>query len=341
MDNLLHSCLKLPALVRSHAFGVALGRRAISTSQCLRQGHENPLIECVKADSFKGSPSIRNATKLGRSHETRYVLQHLKSIDMVLMIMSGLPEKRPIPNVTKIVAVSSAKGGVGKSTVAVNLALAAARQGVATGILDTDIYGPSIPTLLGLEGLEPELDANNRLMPLTAYGLRAMSMGFLVPQDSPIAWRGLMVQKAMNQLMFEVSWPKLDLLILDLPPGTGDVQLTIAQSLILAGAIIISTPQDLALRDADAGRTMTYLAWTVSFDFYRFFETAILTIIIAGAKKKCEQIGVNLLGDIPLHPQICSDADTGKPTVVANPEAPQAQAFSKIAQELISKLNLN
>ncbi|RMY41414.1 hypothetical protein D0866_00608 [Hortaea werneckii] len=335
MDNLLHSCLKLPALVRSHAFGVALGRRAISTSQCLRQGHENPLIECVKADSFKGSPSIRNATKLGRSHETRYVLQHLKSIDMVLMIMSGLPEKRPIPNVTKIVAVSSAKGGVGKSTVAVNLALAAARQGVATGILDTDIYGPSIPTLLGLEGLEPELDANNRLMPLTAYGLRAMSMGFLVPQDSPIAWRGLMVQKAMNQLMFEVSWPKLDLLILDLPPGTGDVQLTIAQSLILAGAIIISTPQDLALRDAVRG-----------VDFFKKTNVDIFGMVqnmssFTCAKKKCEQIGVNLLGDIPLHPQICSDADTGKPTVVANPEAPQAQAFSKIAQELISKLNLN
>lgn len=148
----------------------------------------------------------------------------------------GLPEKRPIPNVSKVIAVSSAKGGVGKSTIAVNLALAMARKGVATGILDTDIYGPSVPTLLDLEGLEPELDSQNRLIPLTAYGLKAMSMGFLVPQDSPIAWRGLMVQKAMNQLMFEVSWPKLDLLVLDLPPGTGDVQLTITQSIELNGA---------------------------------------------------------------------------------------------------------
>jgi len=148
----------------------------------------------------------------------------------------GLPEKRPIPNVSKVIAVSSAKGGVGKSTIAVNLALAMARKGVATGILDTDIYGPSVPILLDLEGLEPELDSQNRLIPLTAYGLKAMSMGFLVPQDSPIAWRGLMVQKAMNQLMFEVSWPKLDLLVLDLPPGTGDVQLTITQSIELNGA---------------------------------------------------------------------------------------------------------
>ena len=134
-----------------------------------------------------------------------------------------------------LTAVAGAKGGVGKSTIAVNLALASARAGVATGILDTDIYGPSVPTLLGLEGLEPELDKNNRLVPLTAYGTKAMSMGSLVPKDNTIAWRGLMVQKAMNQLLFEVSWPKLDLLVLDLPPGTGDVQLTITQSIELAG----------------------------------------------------------------------------------------------------------
>jgi len=170
-----------------------------------------------------------------------------------------LPEKRPIPNVRKVVAVSSAKGGVGKSTIAVNVALAAARKGISTGILDTDIYGPSIPTLLNvrgppsvrarvikklvaatdmrtqLEGIEPELDTNNRLVPLTSYGIKAMSMGSLVPQDSPIAWRGLMIQKAMNQLLFEVAWPKLDLLVLDLPPGTGDVQLTLTQSIELAG----------------------------------------------------------------------------------------------------------
>lgn len=126
---------------------------------------------------------------------------------------------------------------MGKSTIAVNLALASARAGIATGILDTDIYGPSIPTLLGLEGLEPELNKDNRLIPLTAYGTKAMSMGSLVPKDNTIAWRGLMVQKAMNQLLFEVAWPKLDLLILDLPPGTGDVQLTITQSIKLTGEI--------------------------------------------------------------------------------------------------------
>jgi ATP-binding protein involved in chromosome partitioning len=135
--------------------------------------------------------------------------------------------------------LEGAKGGVGKSTIAVNLALASARAGISTGILDTDIYGPSVPTLLGLEGLEPELDKNNRLVPLTSYGVKAMSMGSLVPKDNTIAWRGLMVQKAMNQLLFEVSWPKLDLLILDLPPGTGDVQLTIVQSVELSGECML------------------------------------------------------------------------------------------------------
>ena len=130
---------------------------------------------------------------------------------------------------------TGAKGGVGKSTIAANLALASAQAGISTGLLDTDIYGPSVPTLLNLEGLEPELDKDNRLVPLTAYGVKAMSMGSLVPKDNTIAWRGLMVQKAMNQLLFEVAWPKLDLLVLDLPPGTGDVQLTITQSIELAG----------------------------------------------------------------------------------------------------------
>ncbi|KAK3678511.1 hypothetical protein LTR78_001808 [Recurvomyces mirabilis] len=260
----------------------------------------------------------------------------------------GLPEKRSIPNVAKVVAVSSAKGGVGKSTIAVNLALAAARQGIATGILDTDIYGPSIPTLLDLEGLEPELDTNNRLLPLTAYGIKAMSMGFLVPQDSPIAWRGLMIQKAMNQLLFEVSWPKLDLLILDLPPGTGDVQLTITQSIELTGAVIVSTPQDLALRDAVRG-----------IDLFKKVNVPILGMVqnmstfactncghkhdifgLDGARKKCDELGVTLLGDIPLHPQICHDADIGKPSVVASPEGPQAQAFHAVMEAVAKSVGL-
>ena len=269
---------------------------------------------------------------------------------MLTECIAGLPEKRPIPNVNKVIAVSSAKGGVGKSTIAVNLALALAQQGLHTGILDTDIYGPSIPTLLNLEGLSPSLDPSiNRIIPLTAYGLKAMSMGFLVPPDSPIAWRGLMLQKAMTQLLYEVTWPQtLDCLILDLPPGTGDMQLTITQSLPLSGALIVSTPQDLALKDAVRG-----------VDFFKKTETPILGMVqnmstfvcegcgtkhdifgLDGARKKCEEKGIELLGDVPLHARICSDADAGKPTVVASPDSPQALAFQSMAKSLREKLEI-
>nr|POF17914.1 iron-sulfur protein nubpl [Quercus suber] len=175
-----------------------------------------------------------------------------------------------------------------------------------------------------LEGLEPELNANNRLVPLTTYGVKAMSMGFLVPQDSPIAWRGLMVQKAMNQLLFEVAWPRLDLLVLDLPPGTGDVQLTITQSIELAGAVIVTTPQDLALRDAVRG-----------VDLFRKVNVPIL-----GGRKKCEELGLILLGDIPLHPEICHDADAGRPTIVGSPDGAQARAFLTIFEQLRTMLSV-
>ncbi|KAK5166908.1 uncharacterized protein LTR77_007637 [Saxophila tyrrhenica] len=297
-------------------------RRAFTTLPSLKAGgHENPL----------GLP--RSGTPP----------------NLAARMKRGLPEKRPIPNVSKIIAVSSAKGGVGKSTIAVNLALAAAREGISTGILDTDIYGPSIPTLLGLEGLEPELDSSNRLVPLTAYGLKAMSMGFLVPQASPVAWRGLMLQKALNQLLFEVTWPKLDLLVLDLPPGTGDVQLTISQSLELSGAIIVSTPQDLALRDAVRGVDFFKKVNVPVFGMVQNMSAFICTNCghahdifgLDGAKRKCAELGIKLLGDIPLHPQICTDADAGRPTVVANSEGPQAQAFTTLVRQLKAELGVD
>lgn len=194
-----------------------------------------------------------------------------------------------------------------------------------------------------------------------------MSMGFLVPRDSPVAWRGLMIQKAMNQLLFEVAWPKLDLLVLDLPPGTGDVQLTITQSIELAGAVIISTPQDLALRDATRGvemfkkvnvpilgmvqnmSTFTCTNCGHSHDIFGLdgkiekgvsIVSETLLMFNLGARKKCNELGLPLLGDIPLHAQICTDADAGKPTVVATPDSPQAMAFVNIAKQLTSKLSL-
>ncbi|KAM3419004.1 hypothetical protein BST61_g4960 [Cercospora zeina] len=295
--------------------------------------------KCFTTSAYRAAPGHENPLGLPRSGTPPNLAARMKR---------GLPEKRPIPNVRKVIAVSSAKGGVGKSTISVNLALAMAQQGLHTGVLDTDIYGPSIPTLLNLEGYEPELDANNRLLPLTAYGVKAMSMGFLVPRDSPVAWRGLMLQKAMTQLLFEVSWPSLDVLVIDLPPGTGDVQLTLTQSVQLAGAAIVSTPQDLALRDAVRGIAMFEKVNVPILGMIQNMSTFTCTNCghnhdifgLDGAKKKCHEMGINFLGDIPLHPDTCASADNGKPTMAASPDSPQAQAFIDIAKVITATLAL-
>ncbi|CAN9089894.1 unnamed protein product [Alternaria alternata] len=260
----------------------------------------------------------------------------------------GLPQKRNIKDVKKVIAVSSAKGGVGKSTIAVNLALSFARRGYKAGILDTDIFGPSIPTLLNLSG-EPRLSANNQLLPLSNYGLKSMSMGYLIPESSPVAWRGLMVMKALQQLLHEVEWGGLDVLVLDMPPGTGDVQLTITQQLVLDGALIVSTPQDLSLKDAVKG-----------VELFRKVDVKLLGLVCNMAGFKCPGCGdvhevfgnmkkiramcgkyeLNMLGEIPLHASISDDADRGKPTVVAEPDGERAMAFGKIAQEVEGLIGL-
>ncbi|KAI5246991.1 P-loop containing nucleoside triphosphate hydrolase protein [Aureobasidium subglaciale] len=276
----------------------------------------------------------------------------------------GLPEKRPIKDVKKVIAVSSAKGGVGKSTISVNLALAFARSGLRTGVLDTDIFGPSIPTLLDLEGNEPRLSSSrsipysnlrtsqitkrtdNQLIPLTNYGLKSMSMGYLVPQTSAIVWRGLMVMKALQQLLHEVEWNGLDVLVLDLPPGTGDVQLTITQQIELDGAVIVSTPQDVALKDAVRGVEMfrkvkvPILGMVQNMSAFTCPNCSTTHSIFGreGVIKKCEEMNIKLLADIPLHPSICEDADRGKPTVVAEPDSLRAQVFKDLAGDLRKQL---
>ncbi|KAI9885599.1 MAG: hypothetical protein M1823_002608 [Watsoniomyces obsoletus] len=253
----------------------------------------------------------------------------------------GLPERRRIQDVQKVIAVSSAKGGVGKSTIAANLALSFARNGYKAGILDTDIFGPSIPTLLNLSG-EPRLSSQNKLIPLSNYGIKSMSMGFLVGEEAPVVWRGLMVMKAIQQLLHDVDWGGLDVLVLDLPPGTGDTQLTITQQVELDGAVIVSTPQDIALKDAIKGVNM-----------FRKVNVSILGMIqnmsvficphcnkpthifgAEGVSRECQKHGVDFLGDIPLDASICDDADRGKPTVVAEPESSRAESFLSIARKL-------
>ncbi|OAP62012.1 hypothetical protein AYL99_04215 [Fonsecaea erecta] len=271
----------------------------------------------------------------------------------------GLPQKRPLRHVRHTIAVSSAKGGVGKSTLAANLALSFSRHGLRTGILDTDIFGPSVPTLLGLaDAGEPNLTPQNMLVPLTSYGLKSMSMGYLLPSESaPVAWRGLMVMKALQQLLHEVDWsPGLDVLVLDLPPGTGDVQLTIGQQVEMSGAVIVSTPQDIALKDAVKGvqmfRKMNIDVLGMVQNMSVFVcphchqETKIFAANdtgLSGAEAKAAELGVDFLGDVPLDARICADADRGMPTVVAEEAAGvkvNSGYYEHIAEKVARKIGL-
>lgn len=243
-----------------------------------------------------------------------------------------------------IIAVASGKGGVGKSTTSINLALAFAAQGLKTGILDADIYGPSLPRLLGLN--EKPRSENNKLIPLSAWGLQAMSIGFLVDEDAPTIWRGPMVMSAVQQMLRDVAWGDLDILVIDMPPGTGDAQLTLSQRAELAGAVIVSTPQDLALIDARKGlnmfrrvnvpvlgiiENMSYFVCPSCDEIVDIFGTG-------GAKAEAERLGLSFLGGIPLDIEIRATSDAGTPIVSQNPSSPHAEAYMKIAEKLITQL---
>ncbi|RYP08796.1 hypothetical protein DL764_001707 [Monosporascus ibericus] len=260
----------------------------------------------------------------------------------------GLPERRKIKDVAKVVAVSSAKGGVGKSTVAANLSLAFAKLGYRSGILDTDIFGPSVPTLFNLSG-EPRLSSNNQLLPLSNYGVKTMSMGYLVGEEAPVVWRGLMVMKALQQLLHEVDWGGLDILVLDLPPGTGDTQLSVTQQVVLDGSLIVTTPHALAIKDAVKGINMfkkvnvPLLGLVQNMSLFNCPHCHTDTAVFGSNKRVqevCREHSVELIGDIPLHQNVGDDGQRGKPTVVSEPESDRARAFIKIAQQVGSKIGL-
>lgn len=255
----------------------------------------------------------------------------------------GLPIKQKIPNVDKVVLVSSAKGGVGKSTVLVNTALALLKLGKSGGILDVDIFGPSIPKLLHLSG-EPRLSDTGKLLPLANFGLPSMSMGYLVPPENAVVWRGLMVMKALQQLLFEVEWPHLDYLVVDMPPGTGDTQLTISQQLKVDGAVIVSTPQDIALIDAVKGIAMfekvnvPLLGLVENMSYFVCPNCSHESHIFGhdGVHKEAAKHGMDVLASIPLNGKICSQSDLGKPVVLADEEL--AKPYLEIASKVIDRL---
>lgn len=257
----------------------------------------------------------------------------------------GLPIKRTIPGVKKIVLVSSAKGGVGKSTVTANLALSLQKLGKKVGVLDADLFGPSIPRLFKLEG-EPRLSSEGKLLPLSNYGIETMSMGYLIKPENPVVWRGLMVMKALQQLLFEVQWSGLDYLVIDMPPGTGDTQLTISQQLKVTGAVIVTTPQDIALIDAVKGIAMyekvniPVLGLVQNMSYYLCPNCNHESHIFGndGAIREAEKRNIDVLGSIPLNEDICLQSDRGKPVVASHPETPLSEPYISIAQKLLLKI---
>ncbi|MDZ7925979.1 MAG: Mrp/NBP35 family ATP-binding protein [Agrobacterium sp.] len=264
---------------------------------------------------------------------------------------TGRPPAQPgsskvgVPGVGAIIAVASGKGGVGKSTTAVNLALGLQALGLKVGMLDADIYGPSLPRLLKISG-RPQQQEDRIIIPMENYGLKVMSMGFLVDEEAAMIWRGPMVQSALMQMLREVAWGTLDVLVLDMPPGTGDAQLTIAQQVPLAGAVIVSTPQDLALIDARKGITMfrkvevPLLGVVENMSYFIAPDTGARYDIFGhgGAKAEAERIGVPFLGEVPLTISIREMSDAGTPVVAAEPDGPQAAIYRDIAEKVWARI---
>ncbi|MDX8521536.1 Mrp/NBP35 family ATP-binding protein [Mesorhizobium dulcispinae] len=254
--------------------------------------------------------------------------------------------KRGVPGIDAIIAVASGKGGVGKSTTAVNLALGLAANGLNVGVLDADIYGPSMPRLLNIHG-RPQTVDGKVLKPMQNYGLKVMSMGFLVDEETPMIWRGPMVMSALTQMLREVEWGPLDVLVVDMPPGTGDAQLTMAQQVPLAGAVIVSTPQDLALIDARKGLNMfkkvdvPLLGIVENMSYFLAPDTGKRYDIFGhgGARREAERLGVTFLGEVPLEMGIRESSDAGAPVVVAKPDSAEAKIYRDIASKVWDRVN--
>ena len=265
--------------------------------------------------------------------------------------MSRLPshavqgELKPLANARNVIVVGSGKGGVGKSTVAVNLALALHAEGLKVGVLDADIYGPSVPTMLGLSG-KPDSPDGKSITPMCAYGIETMSIGFLVGDDTPMIWRGPMVTQALTQLLRDTRWGDLDVLVVDLPPGTGDIQLTMAQKIPVAGAVVVTTPQEVATMDARKALRMfekvdiAVLGLVENMAAHRCSNCGHVEHIFGkgGAEWMSGQYGVPVLGSLPLEIGIREHGDVGTPIVVAEPHSASTQAFDAVATALLERL---
>jgi ATP-binding protein involved in chromosome partitioning len=270
------------------------------------------------------------------------------SVNVSVKILAHTVQRglKPLPGVKNIIAIASGKGGVGKSTTAVNLALALAQEGATVGLLDADIYGPSQPQMLGLVGQKPESQDGQSMDPLLAYGLQAMSIGFMIDIDSPMVWRGPMVTQALEQLLKQTNWQNVDYLVVDMPPGTGDTQLTLAQKVPVTGAVIVTTPQDIALIDARKGLKMFE---KVGIPILGLVENMSIHICSkcgheeyifgqGGGEQMCKDYDTEFLGALPLELSIRELTDSGKPTVVGAPDSRAADIYRTIARRLAVKI---
>ncbi len=288
------------------------------------------LIRKLVGDRLRAVPGVRAANVTVRSKIVSHAVQ--RGVKLV-------------PEVKNIIAIASGKGGVGKSTTAVNLALGLAAEGASVGMLDADIYGPSQPTMLGITG-RPESRDGKSLEPMTGHGIQASSIGFLIDVDTPMVWRGPMVTQALEQLLKDTRWRALDYLVVDLPPGTGDIQLTLAQKVPVTGAVIVTTPQDIALIDARKGLKMFE---KVGIPILGIVENMSIHICSncgheesifgsGGAERMCKDYGAEFLGALPLDMSIREQADSGKPTVVSDPDGRVAEIYRRIARRVAVKI---
>jgi ATP-binding protein involved in chromosome partitioning len=334
---------------------VALG---MITGVEVREGHVTFAIEVDPAraadleglrkqceDAVFGAPGVLSATVVLTAHS------EASAPAPPSQAAPGAPQGRSqgplaIPGVAAIVAVASGKGGVGKSTTAVNLAVALRQQGLAIGLMDADIYGPSLPRMMGLSG-RPDSPDGKTILPKLAHGIPCMSIGFMVEDDTPMIWRGPMVMSAIEQLLREVAWGDLDILIVDMPPGTGDAQLTMAQRVPLTGAVIVSTPQDVALSDVRKGLNMfrkvdvPVFGIVENMSYYLCPHCGERSEIFGhgGARQTADQLGTDFLGEIPLHIAIRETSDAGTPIVASQPDSEHAQAFKAVAARLAEKID--
>ncbi len=296
----------------------------------------------LTAERKPGSPAAAPAAAPHRhSHGVQPVSAHRPPQSPV----SPMSKQSEIPGIAAVIAVASGKGGVGKSTTALNLALGLRDLGLRVGLLDADIYGPSVPRLTGIRE-KPQLDDNRKMIPIQRFGLAIMSIGFLVEEETAMIWRGPMVMSAITQMLRDVAWGTLDILVVDMPPGTGDAQLTLAQNVPLRGAVIISTPQDLSLIDARRGLAMfkkvnvPVLGIVENMSYFQCPECGTRSDIFGhgGARLEAERLGVPFLGEIPLHMSIRATSDSGTPVVDSEPDGPHAAIYRAIGAKVRDQL---